>query len=412
MPTAPDKTTKIGVHTVPAIWRRYLDEDFFYMDFPDEEDATCQRCPQIVKNNFQEPYRCCTYLPSIPNFQLGAALADPAAAPFARGLQPFWLPEGSLLSPADHRLSLAENANQQYGRSEKVKCPALDVATGACGVYAYRNSVCSTYFCWHDQGIRGEMFWEKVASLVGQIETALAQWCMKQLGCDLNRYIATLNRFGGELASCGGDQGGWHPDKIAELFDFWSGTPESFYLACHELIRDSGRDLWALAQEQDLKEAFGFHRAFFEALPDDLKKVAGAAPPAAPVGIIPLQSLWYELKLMHRNLWQLPFGGDPVVLNPRVAVTENPRSSNLEKFYDHKPFRLDFCERDQAHVAQFTLFIDHDEWALLQEFRQPRVIDESFMAAWPQQRRRLAGWLRLLILIDQGDQASHEVAVH
>ena len=148
----------IGRHFVPSVWQRMLPEDFFHLDYPDEKESNCHNCPQVVRADFKMPYKCCTYIPRIPNFLIGAALVDPGAGPgLFQGVAKFGLPDGIMITPGQYADSLLENARGRFGRTDLIRCPFLNPATAGCGIYPYRNSVCSTFFCRNSHGTRGQV---------------------------------------------------------------------------------------------------------------------------------------------------------------------------------------------------------------------------------------------------------------
>ncbi len=393
---------KLGQHSIPALWRRMLDPDVFELHFPDEKEATCSNCPSVVKHGFTQPYRCCTYIPRIPNFLVGAALADPATAPFARrGLERYGLPDGVQVGPLGYKNSLAEYGRNQYGKSAVIRCPFLDADLGRCGIYAYRNSVCSTYFCWNDHGMRGHMFWEKVQGLMGQIETALAQWCITQLGGDLDHYFGVWDSMALELDACS-DQEGWAKSIKERLFEFWQGTDEEFFVACHKLVSDPKHDLYQIARGFQLKDSRKFNSAFYAWLPESMQTELDK--PRDEIGRpIAIDTLWYELKLYHRNLWQLPFGESAHGLSSRAKLAPNPGADAVDQFYRDRPMKLTFRASGSPTEIQFEIYLTHLESKALELFQKPQVFDASLfekaeIRALKSPRTKLAEWLRLGLL--------------
>ena len=65
----------------------------------------------------------------------------------------------------------------------------LDTSNGYCKIHAFRNGVCSTFFCEKDYEDLSAEFWGSLKFLVGQIEMALSQWAMRFVGFDLEAYM-------------------------------------------------------------------------------------------------------------------------------------------------------------------------------------------------------------------------------
>src|SRR5690606_23430316 len=101
----------------------------------------------------------------------------------------FALPEGIVITPAQSKATLKQNAAGRFGRDKDVKCNFLDLKTGGCGIYKYRNATCSTFFCKNDFGTEGAAFWEHLQAAAGQIEYALSWWCMGEVGLSPDDYL-------------------------------------------------------------------------------------------------------------------------------------------------------------------------------------------------------------------------------
>lgn len=144
---------------------------------PVERSATCDACPMCALRGFSPGVKCCTYAPSLPNFQVGRALAagGEAAARVQRRLR-----EGSAtatwLHPSEHEAAVYDAERARFGATRALVCPYLaDDAT--CAVWAYRNAVCATWFCQHDAGETGAALWDAAVELFHFAEGGVAVWC-------------------------------------------------------------------------------------------------------------------------------------------------------------------------------------------------------------------------------------------
>ena len=401
----------MGPHLVPAFWKRALPEDFFYLNFPSERNSTCQNCPQVVQHSYSKQYRCCTYLPAIPNFSVGAALKDPVTAPkFTKVLEAgHHIPEGIQASPEFYKDSLIENGKGLFGITEKIRCPFISVEDLGCGAYGYRNSVCSTFFCMPNHGQRGAMFWEKIQGIMGQIETALSQWCMEQLGLDPQGYFEAFGTFADKVPEASNlDTRGWSEAIRRELYGPWYGKESEFFMACHDAIESFEGDLHQLASSRQLFDNWTFDRGFQEWLPADALLDFSPVPETRGRPI-PIEDLWYEIKLFHRNLWSLPFGDGPVGLSPHAQIKENPQSTGIEQHYKQKPCIVAF-QKPEDRSPRFEVYISSEEAAVLRFFRSPKAIDGDLLEEAPllglaEPRESLSEWLRRGILTTDLDQA-------
>src|ERR1044071_4316862 len=74
---------------LPPLYAVWVDE-LLGGPIPPETDATCNDCAMLPKNGeehngsvvFFDPHtKCCTYIPTIPNYLVGRMLEDPQQAP-------------------------------------------------------------------------------------------------------------------------------------------------------------------------------------------------------------------------------------------------------------------------------------------------------------------------------------------
>jgi Fe-S-cluster containining protein len=291
---------------MPGIWRYMLPEDFQYMRFPNECEATCDNCPKVKTDGFLEDTKCCTYLPRMPNFLMGLGLGDKATKPVYEKLllDGFLLPEGMYYTPIQMVDSLNQHVQDKFGRSDLVICPFLNRKSGMCGAYSYRNSVCGTFFCINEQGREGEAFWERVQSLVGQIETALGQWCMVQLGFDVEEYFKLVNSHSDKIDSITDSSSkSWAPEFREALWGHWFGKEQEFFLESAQLIAKNKQNLYEIADGVKILQPTELDLALRKWLPQELRaeldhqgQIAGEP--------VPPSDLWYQLQLAHRNLWQ------------------------------------------------------------------------------------------------------------
>jgi Fe-S-cluster containining protein len=296
------KPIQLGKHTVPGIWRYMLPEDLLYFRVDPERGSSCFNCPQVKAHGFHPTSRCCSYIPRIPNFLLGFALMDDATRELARNFvgSGYTIPEGSQVSPLQMEQSLGFLSGQlPHGT---VVCPLLDGSSGKCRVYAFRNGVCSTFFCRHDQGEAGAEFWESLTDLVTQVETALAQWALDQVGFDLDAYFQRFEDLQHDMDSCTDQASGtWSVSARQSLFGSWHGREEELFLATAEAILARKKDLFALAGQQKLRQTPAYDAAQRQRLATRFAAdlIAEALPEGEAVSI---QSLWYTAQLKHRNL--------------------------------------------------------------------------------------------------------------
>lgn len=318
----PRQPYQLGAHVVPAIWPYLAPEEFKYLTFPDERCSTCHACPKVATEGFHPDIRCCTYHPRMPNFLIGYGLQDPETAPILENMiaEGFATPEGLQATAHQFRSSLANHVDDKFGKSENVVCRFLDREKKCCQIYAYRNSVCCTFFCIHDGGDQGDEFWSALQNYMGQMETAIGQWAMHSLGIDPKSYFDIYDRFAEDpYASCLAGSEAWTDTSREKLWGCRFGQEAAFYKECANLVTQRKDDLVAIANQTPMYTPKKYDLAFRASLPESLRREfdeSGGAggTPASP------KDLWYVLQVAHRNLWQLPEAGRSVVLSPAVKV--------------------------------------------------------------------------------------------
>ncbi|RZA17709.1 MAG: hypothetical protein EOP10_22215 [Proteobacteria bacterium] len=289
-------TLKLGQHSVPALWRYMMPEEVLYFRVDPEAKSSCFDCPKVKAAGFHPNVRCCTVIPRVPNFMLGLGfLSGNTLIPEALDAG-MLLPEGMIISPRDLRASLSFISKPNQGLPNVI-CPFLNQASKECQIYAFRSSVCSTFFCTMDRGQKSEEFWTALGDLGTQVETALAQWSLIEAGFDLDAYFKALD----ELDTFEH----WTVDQRQKLYGAWFGRERALFEATAHVVVKNKDKLFEIASVFKPRQSEVYDarlRAHFRAdYHEDL--VAEALPLGEPEGI---SSLWYSLQLAYRNLQLAP----------------------------------------------------------------------------------------------------------
>ncbi|MBW2736363.1 MAG: hypothetical protein JRH20_28585 [Deltaproteobacteria bacterium] len=393
---------RLGNHALPGIWRYLLPRDAQWLLLPAERLASCERCYWVRLGKCREDCRCCTYFPQLPNYLVGLALKDPASRDAMRGVVETGhaLPEGLLAAPRHFRLAVQSHAEDRFGEDPELVCPFLRQDDYLCGIHAYRNSICATFFCEHDHSDAGAALWQALQALTGHAETALAQWAMDQAGVSSADYLAQMNNLADDIdALSDGDglsaQSGWSPLARDTLWGRWLGQECAFFEACADAVMARRDDLYEIACEQPLRQADAYEDALLAWLPEAIR---GAATPTTHGEPVPLPELWYQLQLKVRQLWALPFGEGEVQLAGGLAVHVNPKDDRFSRAHDEP-----HIVRDGNGNA--LLFCDEAQAAALLLFREPQVLGEALLAreeieALDDARGMLAECMRRGILVE------------
>lgn len=241
---------------------------------PDEPRATCAQCAMCQPDTlledsarFRPDLKCCTFLPQLANFQVGATLAsdDPAGAEgrarirarIAQGLgaTPLGMGGGRAYTERYQESGTSTGPGTGIGRDEALRCPYLsDEGGGRCTIWSHRNSTCATYFCLTDRAIEGQRFWGQTRALLAFLETELALWAAAAAGLPaecLHELLAddgkVLHLSRGELAVHTDGDGRILSTDARRLWGPFAGDKEAFYVACAKLVSERS---WESIQAQ------------------------------------------------------------------------------------------------------------------------------------------------------------------
>ena len=242
--------------SLPALYRGLL-PDFFHQDVPAETKATCATCAMCpssaaekvesvdgVSRLFRPDTKCCTYYPKLPNYLVGALLADerPQLAEGRRrmedklasrvGVTPQWV------RPSARYNLLYRGSRQFFGRAASMRCPYYEEQQGGCTIWPYREAVCSTFFCKYVAGADGRKFWMTLKTYLALAEIQLSRYAVLQL---LPEYILA-GKDKPDLAEAPTvedlDDKPLPPKDYAALWRQWQGREGEFYRACFALIQE------------------------------------------------------------------------------------------------------------------------------------------------------------------------------
>lgn len=240
--------------TLPTLYRSMLPA-LFRREVPEETKATCSHCSMCDANGvstieavdgqsrlFKPDTKCCTYYPRLANYLVGALLSDdtPSMDEGRRrireklasrvGVTPQWVKP-----PAKWTL-LYEAARGAFGKSTSLRCPYYEPTQGHCTIWAFREAVCSTFFCKYVAGADGRKFWMSTKQYLALVEIQLARYSLLQL---MPEYIlagkdapVTPTLSPQEL-----DETAPSEKEYAALWGSWAGREEELYKRSFELVR-------------------------------------------------------------------------------------------------------------------------------------------------------------------------------
>lgn len=236
---------------LPTLQGAWITEALGGAPIPQEHTATCDRCVMCRPDHgpasphvawFDPSTKCCTYQPYLANFLVGAMLDDDQPG-FATGRATIErrIDQRDGVSPLgtsppsayDARYREATRDPEAFGRTPDLRCPHLDATTGGCSIWAYRNAVCSTWFCKFDRGAVGRDFWAAVKSTLRLAELALARHCVLELGVGAVALLRSFPSTGDDSAPAGPPD----PADYQVRWGRWAGRERAFYRACAAIAR-------------------------------------------------------------------------------------------------------------------------------------------------------------------------------
>lgn len=212
---------------------------------PAETKATCDHCAMLPHGDnpppaeyFHPAVKCCSYQPQLPNFLAGRILSDdrPALAPGRHELEqriskkiavtPVWAGPGAVFG------LLYRSAPAVFGRATALRCHFLTPA-GDCAIWAHRPGVCATWFCKHDRGNTGFVFWRTGTKLLQYVEQELALWCAIELKIALNEILKADSTAVPDVSELGGEL---DHARYRRAWGEWIDREPDFYRACARLV--------------------------------------------------------------------------------------------------------------------------------------------------------------------------------
>jgi hypothetical protein len=226
--------------------------------------ATAEAPAHAFGSYFSPSTKCCTYQPRLANFVVGQILADRDPANAAgRATVDARVQRGEMVRPLGLGVAPSyslryEHASADFGTSKALLCPHF-LPDGRCGIWQYRNSVCTTWFCKHVRGAVGLRFWHALERLLNSVEQMLACWCL--LDQDFGpAAFDPLTAFTASQLRKSPDSnlaGTLEPAAYRSLWGKWAGLEREFYQRCAQqvealnwadILRIGGPDITANAR--------------------------------------------------------------------------------------------------------------------------------------------------------------------
>jgi hypothetical protein len=195
-------------------------------------------CSVNTPVSFEKKTKCCTYIPSIPNFLAGKILESDVAV-----FQAYWnradiRPQG--VWPHHDFVAQYHPASPLFGRNREWRCPYyLEKEGGLCGIWESRNGRCATWFCKHLRGKISHDFWSSIETLLTTIEKDLSLWCIHQLkgGSDEFRKAFPQDNQHPAFSVWLKQQSFYEANRSPELlWGEWLNREADFFRQCSRLV--------------------------------------------------------------------------------------------------------------------------------------------------------------------------------
>lgn len=229
----PTRLPMIEAETLPprlAGWAQHM----LGGPIPREVHATCDRCAMVPRDDdagerasFDADLKCCTYLPELPNFSVGAMLSDASVDPTSLVKRIHARSSVTPLGLGQPPSRVATPGESGFGKDPALLCPHF--AGGQCTIWAHRDSVCATYFCKLQRGRVGLRFWSALRSALATLERAVARRCMLEVGISPSA-IAAMGRLAPTQTVL--PAGSLMPEEYRQIWGAWEGREQEFFRAC------------------------------------------------------------------------------------------------------------------------------------------------------------------------------------
>jgi hypothetical protein len=237
------RTSSRAASSLPPLYAPWIDE-VLGGPLPEERHATCSTCsmckPAAAKaataslTLFDPATKCCTYVPTLPNFLVGLILNDDDPAAIAgRASIEQRIAAGVGVTPlglqSDPRYALIYKhvGSELFGRTTGLRCPHyLPADGGQCGIWRHRNAVCATWFCKYERGRVGKRFWDALLLLLTMVERHLGLWAAGELGEPIDGLGPALLPYYATMV----------PGPMSTWSQRWADRPPDFYRESAQLV--------------------------------------------------------------------------------------------------------------------------------------------------------------------------------
>lgn len=241
---------------IPDFYSQFLPQSVLGLEII-ENKANCEHCymahhKKKNEKRFDETLKCCTYYPMMPNYLVGGLMMSAQTSEEAKKIihskiskRHFNLPIG-MVAPVRYQVTYKKNREEVFGLDESYLCPYFNKTSNNCGVWKFRSSVCTSFFCVSDYGKKGKQFWSLFEDYLSYVEMALLQEALVRMDFSprqISEQMMFLNRHEGK---------GWELsqdtipiDTYKKLWNGFDKDPVGFYQKSYEIVQSFKRKDYA-----------------------------------------------------------------------------------------------------------------------------------------------------------------------
>jgi len=125
---------------------------------------------------------------------------------------------------------------KDFGNKEELLCPYYNRELNNCGIWKYRGSVCSTFFCKSDTGKNGLNFWSELGNYLNYVEMAMLEEILAHLDFSPRQVNENLEYLNRKTASKAELKSKSLPLPLAKkLWNGYFDDQEEFYQKCYQI---------------------------------------------------------------------------------------------------------------------------------------------------------------------------------
>ena len=185
---------------------------------------------------FSKKTKCCTFKPIVPNYLVGGIIQDDTqnqtlGTYIDNNTNIF--PLGYFPTSDDLHYYETKVLPDKFGIDDSYSCDFY--MDGNCGIWKYRNAICSTYFCHYFKGFTGKLFWDDVRDFIQFVEDSVSQYCCYELGIPVDYIKNNTTNFFINVRKAKWVLATKSTLSDDDIWGEWLHKKRQFFIECHAL---------------------------------------------------------------------------------------------------------------------------------------------------------------------------------